>query len=57
MDSSYSSTRRPWRGEGASLKNNKAKEEVSGEMPGAAEIASPGLVPARQFVFEQKSRC
>lgn len=26
-------------------------------MPGAAEIASPGLVPAHQFAFERKSRC
>ena len=56
MGSGYSGTHRPWRGVGVSFKN-KAREEVSGETLGAAEIASPGLVPASQFALEQKSRC
>lgn len=49
-------TRAMERGRRLVLKN-KAKEEVSGERPGAAEIASPGLVRARQLALERKSRC
>lgn len=46
---------RTGRGEGGASFKNKAK--VSGEKIGAAEMVSPGLVPAFQFAFEQKSRC
>lgn len=57
VENCYSGTHRPWRGRGSVLKTNKAIEEVSGEKTGAAQMASPGLVPASQFAFEQRSRC
>lgn len=42
---------------GVSFKNKQSRRRGLRREGGAAEMASPGLVPASWFAFEQESRC